>query len=270
MVVAGPAHAATRPKPKPDPVLTAITTALRARQVSAADAIALRRTWASSARAVRVAPTSSRRASIADVRAYTTSLARSGGLTGNRLKPALLGVQATTTVMLDARTRFPKHEQEVTIAGEPLVFTYYSGRGVQFQPFETFKQGLRELNQLTPDVEQARAIADRMLALGVRRGDSLAWEYFFPFNGPARPWTSAISQAIGTEFYHRVAGYVPEAERAPYDDAAVRITRSFLRSTTQGGIGVAQGKGRYYPMYSFHPTQRILNGHLQVLINLHR
>jgi hypothetical protein len=258
------ADAATR-----DPVAAAISRAFVTKQVTAVQARDLRRTWVASARATRTAPSSSRRASIRAVRAYTTRLARSGGLTGSRLQPAMLSVEATTWIMTRSRS-YPRHEQEVQIPGEPLVFTYYSGRGVQMQPFETFKQGLRDINQLTPDTEAARAIADRMLELGVHRGSSLSWEYFFPFGGPWRPWTSAISQAIGTEFYDRMANLVPAEQRAPYDAAAASITRSFLRSPAAGGVGVSQGTCSYSLIDIFSIRQLIINPHLQVLLNLHR
>lgn len=165
---------------------------------------------------------------------------------------------------------FPGHEQELTLPNEVVVFTFYSGRGVQVQPFETLKQGLRELNQLTPDVDAARAIADRLIALSVPQGDAMTWEYYFPFGGPSRPWSSTMSQALATEFFQRVGAALPEAERAPYAAAAEGAARAFLRSPSRGGVAVAEGPGRFYLMYPFAPAQRILNGHLQSLLNLNR
>ncbi len=255
--------------PTPDPVARAIATALATQRISADEARELRGTWAASARAARTARTSSRRASVAAVRTYTTNLARSGGLTPERLRPALLSVEATTWTMLKSKD-FPSHEEEVSIPGEVVVFTYYSGRGVQFQPFETYKEGLRQLNTLKPNVDGARAIADRMLQLATPRGPALTWEYFFPFGGPSRPWTSSISQAVATEFYWRVATALPEAERPAYANAAEASARSFQLGTRQGGVSVPQGTGRFYVMYPFAPAQRILNGHLQVLLNVNR
>ncbi len=261
-----PTASAARPK---DPVLQAINTARVQGRITGVDARDLRRTWAASARAARVAHTSSRRASIVAVRAYTIRLARSRGLTPERLKPALLSVEATTWTMLKSAD-FPSHEEEVEMPGEVVIFTYYSGRGVQFQPFETYKQGLRELNTLKPDVAAARAIADRMLELATPRGPALTWEYFFPFGGPSRPWTSAISQAVATEFFYRVGQAVPEADRARYAGAAEAAARSFQLHTGRGGVASPQGKGSFYVMYPFAPSQRILNGHLQVLLNVNR
>jgi hypothetical protein len=260
--------AVSNARPAKDPVVAAINSARMKRQITYQQTRELQRDWALSARAQRVARSASRRAAIASVRSYTTNLAQGRGLTAERLPAVMLSVKATTTIML--RGSYPGHEQEVQIPGEVVVFTYYSGRGVQFQPFETFKQGMRELNQKEPDIDAAREIADRMLELSVRRGSSITWEYYFPFGGPSTPWTSAISQGLATELLYRVGQAVPEGEGAPYLAAADDVARSFLRSTKVGGLGVADGDGRYYVMYSFAPWQRILNGHLQVLINLNR
>ncbi len=38
-----------------------------------------------------------------------------------------------------------------------------------------------------------------MIPLAARRGNSLAWEYYFSFDGGQPPWTSAMSQATGLQ-----------------------------------------------------------------------
>ncbi len=264
LVAPSQAHAASK-----DPVVQAIIDARMKREISYAQIHQMRRDWAWSARAARGAKTWSRRKAVRDVRALTLRLARSGQLRdAQRIEPVMLSVRATTWTMM--RGSFPRHEEEVTIPGEVVVFTYYRGRGVQFQPFETLKQGMRELNQAEPDMVAARRIADRLLDLSVRRRTSIIWEYYFPFGGPERPWTSAISQALASEFFDRVGLGVDASEREPYANAAEDVARSFLRPTRFGGVGTSEGDGRYYVMYSFHPSQRILNGHLQALINLNR
>jgi len=109
-----------------------------------------------------------------------------------------------------------------------------------------------------------------MRELSVWHGDALVWEYYFPFGGPSTPWTSSISQALGVEFFHRLGKAVPAGEGTPYADTAAAMTQSFLRSTRAGGVFTPQGAGRWYLLYPFNPGQRILNGHLQVLVNLGR
>ncbi len=262
--------AAARPaKPPADPVLAAIDAALKAEAITPKQAVGLRTTWRDSARAARTARTPSGRREIAAVRSYTTTLARRRGLTPPRLEPVLLSVRATST-LLRTRRGMPRHEQELRLPGEDVVFTYYRGRGVQFQPFETFKVGTGYLNGATPNLRAARRVADRMLELDHAASGSTTWEFAFPFGGPATPWRSAIAQALGLRLYSRVAQLVPEAERAPYLAAADEIVQSFTRSTSSRGVASASGPGSFYVMYSFNPRQRILNGHLESLLNLYR
>lgn len=267
------AGAATRAK-KPivfraDPVLVALARATRAGEVTPQRSAELARAWTASARAARTAPSAARRANILATRTYVASLVKRRQLTPNRVEPALLSVKASL-VILNSKRAYPSHEAEISVPGEPLVFTYYRGRGVQFQPFESFKRGMYLINRASPDVLAARILADRMLELAVRRNGAVTWEYFFPFGGPATPWTSAISQALGMHFFALVAAATPENERAPYADAAAGIARSFLRSTRIGGVASPQAGGSFYVMYSFSPGQRILNGHLQALLGSYR
>ena len=266
---AAAAPAPDRPARPTDPVLAAIATALEAEAITPAKAVQLRTVWRTSARAERNARAGERRTNIRAVRLYATTLARRRGLTPQRLEPVLLSVKATSTI-LGSRRRMPRHEQELQLPGEPLVFTYYKGRGIQFQPFETFKLGTSYLNGATPRIGAARRVADRMLELSSTASGSTSWEFYFPFGGPATPWRSSIAQALGLRLYSRMAQHVPEPERAPYLAAADAIVASHARSTTRRGVAAAQGGGSFYVMYSFNPRQRILNGHLESLLNLYR
>ena len=274
---AAPAAPVRPPARQVDPVLGAIDAALKAEAITPAKAVALRTTWRNSARSERNARAGDRRSNIRAVRAYATSLARRKGLTPQRLEGVLLSVKATATILGSGR-RFPRHEQEVMLPGEPVVFTYYSGRGIQLQPFETFKLGTSYLTGDVPNVRAARRVADRMLELGSTEqstaGDPatavLTWEFYFPFGGPSAPWRSAISQALGLRLYARVAQLVPDVDRPAYVAAADSIVRSFARSTSARGVSSPQGSGSFYVMYSFNPRQRILNGHLESLLNLYR
>ncbi len=259
----------TKPTRPADPVLAAIESALQAEAITPTKAVTLRTTWRASARAERNAGAGERRANIRAVRLYATTLARRRGLTTQRLEPVLLSVKATSTI-LGSRRRMPRHEQELRLPGEPLVFTFYRGRGVQFQPFETFKLGVSYLNGATPRVGAARRVADRMLELSSTAGGTTSWEFYFPFGGPATPWRSSIAQALGLRLYSRMAQHVPEAERPKYLETADAIVRSHARTTRARGVATTQGSGSFYVMYSFNPRQRILNGHLESLLNLYR
>ena len=211
IVLPAPASAATV-----DPVLASITAATN-RGITAADARAYRATWLASGSAARRAPGAARRREVQAVRTYTTNLAKRKQLTADRLEPVLLSVKATTYVMRYGRS-FPRHEQVVTMPGELAVFKYYSGRGVQWQPFESFKLGMQYVNVPIPQTQKARVFAKRMLELAVPRNGALTWEYYFPFGGPASPWTSSLSQALATEFFHRTATQLQLASTYPEEE----------------------------------------------------
>jgi hypothetical protein len=199
-------------------------------------------------------------------------LARRGQLTAPRLEGALLSVQATTWKMLSS-TRFPSNQEVVRIPDELAAFKYYAGAGVQYQPFETLKYAMTFVNVPVPNAIMAKAVGDRLLRLGVPRGNSLAFEYYFPFGGPPSPWVSSLSQAVAADFFSRLAvvlgaGSATDTGSAPYLDAALRASRSFAMSPIQGGVGVPQGAGRWYLIYPFAPAQRVLNAQLQSIVSL--
>ncbi|MCW2949547.1 MAG: hypothetical protein JWN41_560, partial [Thermoleophilia bacterium] len=255
-----------------DPVVSAIAKAKAAKSITYADSVRYAKTWAASASAARRASTPQRRAAIADVRRLTVGLAARRQLTGPRMEGALLSVSATSWKMLSS-TRFPSNQEVVHIPDELAVFKYYSGSGVQYQPFETLKYAESLVHIPVPDVVGAKAAAARLLRLAVPRGNSLAFEYYFPFGGPATPWVSSLSQAVAADFFSRVAllvgsGAATDVSSAPYVDAAQRVTRSFALTPMQGGVSVPQGAGRWYLIYPFAPAQRVLNAHLQSLVSL--
>jgi hypothetical protein len=271
-----------------DPVLSAIASAKKAHKITFAETKAFRATWLASGSAARRAPSAQRRKEIANVRAYTTKLARRHMLTPDRIEPVLLSVKATTYVMRYVK-RFPRHEQDMTIPGELAVFKYYSGRGVQWQPFETLKQAMGYVTVPVPQTQHARDYAKRLLELAVPRNGALTWEYYFAFGGPSTPWISSLSQALATEFFQRVSSQlqlaltypdeeyietgaptVTQREIATLSKASEQAMRAFLLAPSRGGLSVRQGTGRWFLLYPFNRAQRILNGHLQVLINVER
>ena len=89
--------------------------------------------------------------------------------------------------------------QRVEFAGSQLVWEYYPGEGIQLQVLGSFGKadGLYTARpRRYPAMEQLLA---EIIPLASQRGGGLAWEYYFPFDGGAPPWTSAMSQATGLE-----------------------------------------------------------------------
>ncbi|MGH3030450.1 MAG: peptidoglycan-binding domain-containing protein, partial [Gaiellaceae bacterium] len=77
-----------------------------------------------------------------------------------------------------------------------VVYRYFAGHGLQFHPLANFAR----LNVLArkEEREAARRLADALVARGVPSGDTVTWEYHFPFQGPPR-WTSGLAQAAGAQ-----------------------------------------------------------------------
>ncbi len=253
-----------------DPVQESIARSLATGQLTFPQAQDLQATWKRSAAArdrLAKAGQSQRAAQVIGARMQVLEMAKGGHLSAQRMEPAMLSIKATTQVMLSES--YPSNEQKIVIPGEVASFRFYNGRGVQYQPFDTFKDGMARATW-KGDHQGARVIADRLLELSVSRGGSLTWEYYFEFEGTTAqvPWASSISQALAVEFFQLVAAQSPSGEGQPYAIAADQSLALFENSPSQGGVSVPQGAGSWYLLYSHHPSQRVLNGHLQVLVSL--
>lgn len=236
-------------------------------RAEAADLLATWRRAASLEASLRRSGHITRAEELAYTRGVALDLAARGQLRSvPRLRTSLLSVWATTTVM--QRSNLPDHEEVIRLPGEQAAFKRYNGRGVQFQPLETFKHAYQRAT-LLGDMRGARRIADRMLDLATTRGRALTWEYMFEFQGNRPPWTSGMGQGIAIETFALI-GRDLGADGLRYRRTADRLLDLFTLPPSAGGVAVRQGRGSWFLLYSGAPQQRILNGHLQVLINLRR
>ena len=158
----------------------------------------------------------------------------------------------------------------VTFAGDPVIFQWYRGRGLQLQPLATFGRA-NALWRACQDPAQPclrdelRLLLDRMAALGARRGGFLAWEYGFAFAGGSPPWISGLAQGTGIQAFTRAAALLGEPR---YVDVARRALGAFERRPPVG-VRVPAAGGSHYVLYSFQPDLRVLNGFLQALVGLY-
>ena len=105
---------------------------------------------------------------------------------------------------------------------------------------------------------------DRLAGLGARRGDFLAFEYYFQYGGGAPPWISGMAQATAVQALARAA-------RALHSPRYTRIARRGLgafEAPPPVGVSVPVDGGRRFTMYSFAPDLRIINGELQAVSGL--
>ena len=172
----------------------------------------------------------------------------------------------------------------VTFEGDPVVFQWYPGQGLQIQPLANFGKANALWRACQPPAraaaarrrrrrppcrpEELRALLDRMVALAsrarrlhrvgvllrVRRRHAAVDQR--PRAGHGDPGADARLAAAGRPEVRR--GRPPRARRVRAHAAARRPRAVHL-----------PGRGRHYLIYSFATGLRVLNGFLQSLVGLH-
>ena len=236
---------------------------------------------------------SSRRGELRAVVAGVESLARRGLLTSTRMPAAFLQLRRNADFW--PTRSFPRPPQperkpctggaglggaRVEFEGDPVVFQWYPGQGLQIQPLANFGKANALWRACRPPAEppapgadppppcrpeELRALLDRMVALASQRGGFTAWEYFFAFGGGTPPWISGLAQGTAIQALTRGSQLLA-------DPRYVEVARTALGVFETGPpLGVrapsVSGRGRHYLIYSFSGL-RVLNGFLQSLVGL--
>lgn len=167
---------------------------------------------------------------------------------------ALFGMLATNRRHL-AENAIPAVPRDIEDA-DGVVYRYFAGHGFQFHPLANFAR----LNALARDEdrEAARRLADALIVRGVPSGRALAWEYYFPFQGPAR-WTSGLAQAAGAQALARSGALLGDTALVAEARRAFRAIRATLLRELGGGLWIRE--------YGFADTA-ILNAQLQSIVSL--
>lgn len=228
-----------------------------------------------------------RRTELGAVIAQLQAFARRGDLTASRLPILFLqlqrnaewwarsgppGVRAPRPRVRPCTGGNGTTNTRVEFPGDPVVFQWYSGQGLQIQQLATAgKVNALARACLEPDPagepcrpDLLRRGADRLVFLAANRG-FLAWEYYFPFGGGSPPWISGLAQATAMQALSRGARYLREPR---YLDVARRALGAF-RTAPPRGVRVRAGAGSHFLIYSFDSGLRVLNGFLQSLVGLH-
>jgi hypothetical protein len=162
----------------------------------------------------------------------------------------------------------------VTFEGDPIIFQWYRGRGLQIQQLANFgaANGLyQRCKDPTPDPERPcdrdalKSTLDRLAELASNRGGYKTWEYYFAFGGGAPPWTSGLSQGTAIQAFAR--GYDLLG-----DERYKKIGRDALGAFEKRppvGVRVPSNGGSHYLIYSMSPGLRVLNGFLQATTGLY-
>jgi hypothetical protein len=277
VVVAGLAVADASEARRADAVLRAIARA----GVSAPQAAQYRQTYTAAVAEVRRLH-ALRRRELRAVIAIVRGIAARGSLTATRMPLVFLTLQRNVQWWSAhgpppagsggepiARGRICKplaHTSNLTFPGSGIVYEYYPGMGLQLQVNATFASVNALLTDGSPSaVAQAGAILDEMLPLTSIRAGKLTWEYEFPFEDAAPPWTSGLSQATAIEALTRAS---LKLGRPDYLAVAVRLARLLATPPPVGVRARFPTGGPWFLLYSFDPGQLVLNADLDVVIAL--
>ena len=162
----------------------------------------------------------------------------------------------------------------VTFEGDPVIFQWYRGRGLQIQQLATFGAAngqYQRCKDTTPDPAKPcdkpalKATLDRLAELASNRGGYKTWEYYFEFGGGAPPWTSGLSQGTAIQAFAR--GYDLLGDSA-YKKIGHDALGAFEKAPPVG-VRVSANGGSHYLIYSMSPGLRVLNGFLQATTGLY-
>ncbi len=190
-------------------------------------------------------------------------LASRGALTPARMRPLFRQLDANRVWF--AASAPPSPVARVSVPGDPLVYAYYPGHGLQFQPL--FNWAKVNGYWFAKDYAGMQELIDRLSALAMPQpGGWVSWEYAFDYPGSRAPWLSGMAQGVAIQALARAW----DATRNPADLALARRALPGLgRPLSEGGLLMQSAKGRWWPLYAENPSLRVLNGDLQTVISLY-
>lgn len=205
-----------------------------------------------------------RKAQLAGALATVEGIAARGWMRATRLHPLFLTLERNAEWW--SAQPLLANGQRVSFPGSELVWQYVPGQGIQLHPLANFGK----LNAYAKGSRRNNArntvLLDELLSIAVPRGDGLAWEYYFTFDGGAPPWVSGLAQGTGLQAIARSAvklGRMPEL--LPRIQAGLRL----FEQAPPTGVRVQTPDGVHYAQYSFWPSLRIVNGFVQSLVGLY-
>lgn len=203
-----------------------------------------------------------RRTELTAVTETLHQIATSGALTVSRL-PALFTTLSRNVQWWTTGPLLTSH-QRVEFAGDQLVWEYYPGQGIQLQVLGTFGRANGLYSSGSAGYPALTELMGKMIPLAAQRGASLAWEYYFTFDGGRPPWTSAMSQATGLQA-------LSHAYLATKDPSYLSVAGQALplfSALPPSGVQLPAPHGTRYLQYTFAPGALIINAFLQTLIGL--
>ena len=191
------------------------------------------------------------------------TLASRGDLTPARMRPLFRQLDANRVWF--AASGPPRPVARVSVRGDPLVYAYYPGHGLQLQPL--FNWTKVNGYWFAKDYAGMQELIDGLAPLAVPQpGGWVSWEYAFDYPGSRAPWLSGMAQGVAIQALAR-------AWQATHNPADLALARQALpglgRPLADGGLLGRSQSGRWWPLYTAHPSLRVLNGDMQTVISLY-
>ena len=124
------------------------------------------------------------------------TLASRGELTPARMRPLFRQLDANRVWF--AASAPPRPVARVSVPGDPLVYAYYPGHGLQLQPL--FNWTKVNGYWFAKDYAGMQELIDRLAPLAVpQRGGWVSWEYAFDYPGSRAPWLSGMAQGVAIQ-----------------------------------------------------------------------
>jgi hypothetical protein len=171
-----------------------------------------------------------------------------------RRTPSLLAVAVALALCAVGATWAGSARADVR-DGHGLVFRYYAGAGLRFQPLLSF--GKLDAAVGRRDGKHARRLASALLARSVRDGGALYWPYDFSFGGGPSTWTSGFTQAVAANALARAGTLLDDDTLRAAAARAFRGLQRTLLMPVAGGLWVRE--------YSY-TGQMILNAQLESVL----
>ena len=174
------------------------------------------------------------------------------------LSPALAGIifrELDANVTYLTTRGLPRSGTRVRIEG--IVYERYTNQGLRIQPLGTFWAILEPGKGIAAEGGVAKAL-DAALAIALPAGDSLTLPYLFPWMGQSPTWQSTMAEGVAAAASVRTWN---RSGNEAHLDAGVRFGNAALVDAIP-----VDGGGLWFPLYSFAPSYRVLNGHLQTVL----
>ncbi len=159
---------------------------------------------------------------------------------------------------------------EQTLATQPLpksgtdrygddgvLYRFVTGHGFEFHPLGNFAA----LNTLilAGKTDEAKQLADALVARGVPKDGRLLWSYPFPFGSGRPPWRSGMAQAVAAQALARVGQALM--------DKSLLDAAGEAYAAIPGRLVRALPAGPWIKLYSFDAAP-VLNAQLQSVISI--